>query len=159
VVRVHDAYTSSDARLITIVRKESIATASGLRKATEALPETAKSLDVQNETNVEAYDLMSRLFSRLRSCDVNVIASMAQKSDRILLWDAFTGGTISFEAAMFVAGTNTNTYSIHRKKDLHTGFGSGLTFLRGALRDGIQRTIVQAPKDSFNSISITLLAG
>jgi hypothetical protein len=158
VVRAHVAHTSSGARQATIARKVSIAKALGPKKATKAPKKSISTSKEQARADKIAYDSISRLFSRLRSRDAHAIASMAQKSDRILLWNAFTGGTICFEAAMFVAGTFANTCGISRH-ELHTGFGSGLLFLRGAFLDSIQRTIVHTPKDSFNSISLALLAG
>jgi hypothetical protein len=158
VVRAHVAHTSSGARQATIARKTSIAKALGPKKAIKAPKKSTIISNSQDQADKVAYDSVSRLFSRLRSHDAHAIASMAQKSDRILLWNAFTGGTICFEAAMFVAGTYANTCGISRH-DLHSGFGSGLLFLRGALLDSIQRTIVHTPKDSFNSISLALLAG
>jgi hypothetical protein len=82
---------------------------------------------------------------------------MAQKSDRTLLWNAFTSGNTCFEAAMFITGTFANTCGITRH-ELHTGFDSGLLFLHGASLDGIQKTIIHTPKDSLNSIFIALLA-
>jgi hypothetical protein len=158
VVRAHVAHTSSGARQATIARKTSIAKALGPKKAIKAPKKPASLPEVQVQADKVAHDSISHLFSRLRSRDAHAIASMAQKSDRVLLWSAFTGGTICFEAAMFVAGTHANTCGINRH-DLHTGFGSGLLFLRGALLDSIQRTILHTPKDSFNSISLALLAG
>jgi hypothetical protein len=158
VVRAHVAHTSSGARQATIARKTSIAKALGPKKAIKAPKKSTIISRPQDQADKVAYDSVSRLFSRLRSHDAHAIASMAQKSDRILLWNAFIGGTICFEAAMFVAGTYANTCGISRH-DLHSGFGSGLLFLRGALLDSIQRTIVHTPKDSFNSISLALLAG
>ncbi|KAI4725573.1 hypothetical protein E4T49_06710 [Aureobasidium sp. EXF-10728] len=160
VVRAHVAHTSSGVRKATIARKESISKAAGPKKAIKAPPKSTKisSPQTQDQADKAAYDSVSRLFSRLRSQDANAVASMARKSDRVLLWNAFTGGTICFEAALFVAGTHANTCGFTRH-ELHTGFGSGLLFLRGALLDGIQKTIVHTPKDGFNSISIALLAG
>lgn len=158
VVRAHVAHTSSAARQATIARKTSIAKALGPKKATKAPKKPGPPSEAQVQADKVAYDSISRLFSRLRSHDAHAITSMAQKSDRVLLWDAFTGGTICFEAALFVAGTFANTCGIG-PHELHTGFGSGVLFLRGALLDSIQRTIVDTPKDSFNSISLALLAG
>lgn len=158
VVRAHVAHTSSGLRKATIARKESIAKASGPKKAIKAPVKSTETPATQDEANKLAYDWVSRLFARLRSRDANAIASMGQKSDRVLLWNAFTGGTICFDAAMFVAGTHANTCGLSRR-ELQHDFGSGLLFLRGALLDGIQRTIVHKPKDTLNSISIALLAG
>ncbi|THX37875.1 hypothetical protein D6D10_05542 [Aureobasidium pullulans] len=151
VVRAHVAHTSSGVRKATIARKESIAKTQGSRKSSKS----GKSSKKQDKP-VE--DFITLLFARLRSRDASAVASMAQKSDRTLLWNAFTGGSTCFEAALFVAGTFANTCGISRH-DLHTGFGSGLLFLRGASLDGIQKTIIHTPKDSLNSISIALLAG
>jgi hypothetical protein len=158
VVRAHVAHTSSGARQATIARKTSIAKALGPKKAIKAPKKPASPSEAQVQADKVAYDSMSRLFSRLRSCDAHVIASMAQKSDRILLWGAFTGGTLCFEAAIFIAGTYANTCGISAH-ELHTGFGSGMLYLRGALLDSIQKSIVRTPKDGFNSISLALLAG
>ncbi|THY11381.1 hypothetical protein D6D01_08936 [Aureobasidium pullulans] len=151
VVRAHVAHTSSGARKATIARKESIAKTQGSRKSSKS----GKSSKKQDKP-VE--DFITLFFARLRSRDASAVASMAQKSDRTLLWNAFTGGNTCFEAALFVAGTFANTCGISRH-ELHTGFGSGLLFLRGASLDGIQKTIIHTPKDSLNSISIALLAG
>ncbi|KAI5206124.1 hypothetical protein E4T39_02600 [Aureobasidium subglaciale] len=157
VVRAHVAHTSSGARKATIARKESIAKSSGSRKATKATKAPVK-VDKQDTADKAAYDTISLLFSRLRSRDAHAVASMAQKADRILLWNAFTGGNTCFEAALFVAGTFANTCGVTRH-ELHAGFGSGQLFLRGASLEGVQQAIIHNPKDSLNSISIALLAG
>ncbi|KAI4852334.1 hypothetical protein E4T44_01550 [Aureobasidium sp. EXF-8845] len=151
VVRAHVAHTSSGARKATIARKESVARTQGTRK-------TSKSGKFTKKQAHPVEDFITLLFARLRSRDASAVASMAQKSDRTLLWNAFTGGNTCFEAALFVAGTFANTCGISRH-ELHAGFGSGLLFLRGASLDGIQKTITHTPKDSLNSISIALLAG
>ncbi|KAH0220847.1 hypothetical protein KCU86_g1521, partial [Aureobasidium melanogenum] len=158
VVRAHVAHTSSGLRKATIARKESIAKIPGPKKAIKATRQSTETPMTQDEADKLAYDSISRLFSRLRSRDANAIASMGQKSDRVLLWNAFTGGTICFDAALFVAGTYANTCGLSRR-ELHYDFGSGLLFLRGALLDSIQRTVIHTPKDTLNSISIALLAG
>ncbi|KAH0153105.1 hypothetical protein KCU67_g9597, partial [Aureobasidium melanogenum] len=158
VVRAHVAHTSSGLRKATIAQRESIAKAAGPKKAIKAPSKSTTTPTTPDEADKLAYDSISRLFSRLRSRDANAIASMSQKSDRVLLWNAFTGGNICFDAAMFVAGTHANTCGLSRR-ELQHDFGSGLLFLRGALLDGIQRTIVHSPRDTLNSISIALLAG
>jgi hypothetical protein len=118
----------------------------------------APEVQVQAQADKIAHDSISRLFSRLRSRDAYAIASMAQKSDRILLWNAFTGGTLCFETAIFIAGTYANTCGIS-PHELNTGYGTGMLYLRGALLDSIQKSIIRTPHDGFNSISLALLAG
>ncbi|KAH0287265.1 hypothetical protein M436DRAFT_57276 [Aureobasidium namibiae CBS 147.97] len=158
VVRAHVAHTSSGARQATIARKTSLAKALGPRKAIKAPKQAAEVSEAQVQADKAAHDSITRLFSRLRSHDAHAFASLAQKSDRILLWSAFTGGTLCFEAAIFVASTHANTCGI-APHELHTGFGTGMLYLRGALLDSIQKSIIRTPRDGFNSISLALLAG
>lgn len=158
VVRAHVAHTSSGARQATIARKTSIAKALGPKKATKAPRESTSTVEAQARADKAASDSISHLISRLRSRDAHVVASMAQKSDRVLLWNAFTGGTLCFEAAIFIAGTYANTCGIS-PHELHSGYGTGMLYLRGALLDSIQKSIIRTPKDGFNSISLALLAG
>ncbi|KAI4828122.1 hypothetical protein E4T44_09833 [Aureobasidium sp. EXF-8845] len=152
VVRAHVAHTSWDARRATTVRKEPRAKATRPRGTPEAQAQA------QAQADKIAQDSISRLLSRLRSRDAHAVASMAQKSDRILLWNAFTGGTLCFEAAIFIAGTHVNTCGIS-PHELSAGYGTGILYLRGALLDSIQKSIIRTPNDGFNSISLALLAG
>jgi hypothetical protein len=158
VVRAHVAQTSWDARRATTVRKESRAKAQRPQSVTKAPSKSTGTQEAQAQADKIAQDSISRLFSRLLSRNAHAIESMAQKSDRILLWNAFTGGTLCFEAAIFIAGTHANTCGIS-PHELNTGYGTGMLYLRGALLDSIQKSIIRTPNDGFNSISLALLAG
>jgi hypothetical protein len=151
------------------VRSQAAQRSANQRKATLAKKKTLRNQQYQrlfatnngqevDEQQTEAQSVISSLFARLRSRDATATACMAQKADRTLLWTAFTSGNTCFEAALFVAGTFANTCGIHASK-LHTGFGSGLLFLRGMSLNRIQEAIIYSPRDSLNSVSIALLAG
>jgi hypothetical protein len=160
VVRSHVAHTSWSSRRAPNVRKKSHAKVPRSQSVIK-VPSTstyAPEAQAQAQADKIAHDSISRLFSRLRSHDAHAIASMAQKSDRILLWNAFTEGTLCFETALFIAGTYANTCGIS-PHELNTGYGTGMLYLRGALLDSIQKSIIRTPHDGFNSISLALLAG
>jgi hypothetical protein len=160
IVRSQAAYTSSGTRKATIARKGLLQKSRRQSKTSSSAssPEEQHQQQQRQEHVQQAQDFISSLFARLRSRDATVNTDMAQKADRTLLWNAFTGNNTCFQAALFVAGTFANTCGIS-KKELHTGLGSGLLFLRGASLDGIQATIVDTPNDCLNSVSIALLAG
>jgi hypothetical protein len=158
VVRAHVAHTSWVGRKATTGSKESRTEALKPQRAMEVSRKSTSTSEAQAQADKTAYNSGSHLFSRLLSRNAHAIASMAQKSDRILLWNAFTGGILCFEAAIFIAGTYRNGCGIS-SHELDTTCGTCMLYLRAALLDSIQKSIIRTPPDGLNPISLALLAG
>lgn len=148
LVRSHVASTSAGTRKATLARKEALRKDSG----------SGESDIASDQQRDQIPDNVLTLLLKFQSTNASMNAGMAQKTNRTLLWTAFTGNNTCFQAALFVAGTFANTCGIPFTA-LHTGFGSGLLFLRGASLNAIQAAVIETPNDDLNSVSIALLAG
>jgi hypothetical protein len=85
VVQAHVAHTSWVDRKATTARKESRTGALKPQRAMEVSRKSTSTSEAQAQADKTAYNSGSRLFSRLLSRNAHAVASMVQKSDRILL--------------------------------------------------------------------------
>lgn len=180
-VRRHVALASAAARKATMARNDSIAQqrwrqqqpseyndgtttsqrprrvtrksrSRNVRKEKSNVSEDAHNGDPPVELAVYVSSLLGGLWSTVDR------PAMAHKAIRTLLSGAFTNHTTLFQAAIFMAGTHSNTCGLPPSA-IHHEFGTGLILLRGASLEAIQAAVITADGDSMTSVGIALLAG
>lgn len=82
-------------------------------------------------------------------------ASLSQKLVRTLLWELITEDTLLFQAAIFVAGTYSNTCGLPPAREL----GPALIVIRGASLRALREAAQYAASGTFKTAAVALLAG
>lgn len=181
-VRVHAAAASAAARKATIAKKEaerarrhqrlahrdskggpaeakpplSLKDATDLVKAVNNLSGRAESGSVVHDQ--ASFTQLVEVVTELQDwylCAFRA-TSLAHTAVRTMLWAAITNSTTLFQAAIFVAGTHTNSCGLPPSA-VH--MGAGLIVLRGASLEAIQAAVVTADAESMPSVAIAMLAG
>lgn len=170
-VRVHAAMASADKRKATIARKD----AYGWQRRARLLSEIQvyKSQHTSNDGGISthkfqvgpdttAFNLLAEFVTELNpdsSWFTGPIerTSLSGKAIRTTLWGAVTNNSTLFQAAVFIAGTHSNTCglpptAIH---DLSTG----MLLLRGASLAAIQAAVMASEVESLTPVAIAMLAG
>lgn len=86
-------------------------------------------------------------------------AALAQRTIRTLLWDLIAEDTLLFQAAIFVAGTHSNTCGVSKEEFVGTSIGPALAVLRGASLRALREMALYTPNSSYKTAAVALLAG